>query len=122
MYSILPNAGILINKGGKRMLKHVTEATFQKEVLENNKVTLVDFYADWCGPCKMVSPILEKMASETNDFDIAKINVDENQTLAMQYRIMSIPNMLVFKNGEVVEEAVGFLPEQSIKDLLAKHL
>lgn len=122
MYSILPNAGILIIKGGKCMLKHVTEATFQKEVLENNKVTLVDFYADWCGPCKMVSPILEKIASETENFDIAKINVDENQTLAMQYRIMSIPNMLVFKNGEVVDEVVGFLPEQSIKDLLAKHL
>ncbi len=104
------------------MLKHVNENNFEQEILQNEKVVLVDFYADWCGPCKMVAPILEKMASENENFDIAKINVDENQSLAMQYRIMSIPNMLVFKNGEVVDEIIGFSPETTILDLINKHL
>jgi thioredoxin 1 len=104
------------------MLKHVNENNFEKEVLKNDKLILVDFYADWCGPCKMVAPILESMASKETTFDIAKVNVDDNRNLSVQYQIMSMPTMLLFKNGEVVDGMIGFNGEQGIKDLVNKYL
>ena len=78
------------------MLKHINNKDFEQEVLKNSKPVLVDFYADWCGPCKMVAPVLEKIGREHTNFEIVKVNVDENQDLAMQYGVMSIPTMIVF--------------------------
>lgn len=103
------------------MLKIVNESSFKKEVMENELPILVDFYADWCGPCRMIAPVLEKMGKEQKKFDIAKINVDENQTVAATYGVMSIPTMLVFKGGVVVDKLVGFMPEANILKELEKH-
>lgn len=97
------------------MLKIVKESNFNKEVMENELPILVDFYADWCfGPCRMIAPVLEKMGNEQTSFDIAKLNVDENQTIAAAYGVMSIPTMLIFKEGKVVSKLVGFMPEAKI--------
>ena len=80
---------------------------FQSEVLDEKQTVLVDFYATWCGPCRMISPILEQIASERDDIKIVKVNVDEEGELAAQYGIMSIPTLLVFKNGEVTQRSTG---------------
>lgn len=103
------------------MLKMVNERNFEKEVIGNDKPILVDFYADWCGPCRMIAPVLEKIGGEQTSFDVAKLNVDENQMLAAQYGVMSIPTMLVIKGGQVVDTFVGFMPEASILAKMEKH-
>lgn len=100
------------------MIKHIDSKDFEKEVLKNTKTVLVDFYADWCGPCKMVAPILEKISNDHSEFDIVKVNVDDNQDLAVKYGVMSIPTMAVFKNGQVVNGMVGFSDEQTIINLV----
>ena len=93
------------------------EENFQKEVLESVVPVMVDFYADWCGPCKMVSPIVEQLAEEyTGALKVGKVNVDENMNLASQYRIMSIPAIMFFKNGEVVDQIIGAVPKQQLID------
>ncbi len=103
------------------MIKHVNSEVFEQEVLKNSKSVLVDFYADWCGPCKMVAPILEKIGREHTEFEIVKVNVDENQDLAIKYGVMSIPTMVVFKDGNAVDGMVGFTDEKAIIDLITKH-
>lgn len=103
------------------MIKYVTEENFEKEVLKNEKPVLVDFYADWCGPCRMVAPILEKMSKENDSFDIAKINVDENENLSYEYGIQSIPTMIVFNEGTKVETMIGFSGEEQVIDLMKKY-
>ena len=104
------------------MLKHVDNNNFKNEVLENKKVVLVDFFASWCGPCNMLSPVLEKISNSRAEFDIAKINIDENQDLAIKYNVEVIPTMIVFKDGKPVEKTVGFLDENNIVDLMSKHI
>lgn len=104
------------------MLRHVKSSDFDEQVLENDKVILVDFFATWCPPCKMLSPVLEKIASSRADFDIAKINIDEEQALAMKYRVEAVPTMIVFKEGNPVEKIVGYVDEDSILDLMAKYI
>jgi len=103
------------------MLKYVNNKEFEQEVLKNSKPVLVDFYADWCGPCKMVAPILEKIGREHTDFEIVKVNVDENQDLAMKYGVMSIPTMIVFKEGKNINGMVGFSDEKAIINLITKN-
>lgn len=86
-----------------------------KEILDSNEKVLVDFYADWCGPCKMMAPVVEELAEELNGVaKVGKVNVDNNQDLAMQFNVMSIPTLIVFKNGEVVKRFVGVTDKQDL--------
>ena len=95
--------------------KTVTDATFDTEVLGSDKPVLVDFWAEWCGPCKMVAPVLEEIAVENADkITIAKVNIDENPEIARRYQIMSIPTMSVFAKGEVVKSIVGAKPKAAL--------
>ncbi|HJC71540.1 MAG TPA: thioredoxin [Candidatus Ruthenibacterium merdavium] len=103
------------------MLIHVTSADFQEKVLNADKPVLVDFWASWCGPCRMLGPVLEKIGESSKGFDVAKINVDEEQALAAQYQIMSIPTVLLFQGGKVVAQSVGAVPEQTLRDLVRTH-
>ena len=96
----------------------ISKENFASEVLNSNKPVLLDFYADWCGPCRMVGPIVSEIANERNDVKVGKINVDEQQELAMQFGVMSIPTLLVFKNGEIVKKQIGFIPKQAVLGLL----
>ena len=91
---------------------------FQKEVLESKVPVLVDFFATWCGPCKMIAPILEEIAEEREDFKIVKIDVDQVQALAAQYQIMSIPTLMVFRDGKPGAPVLGARPKQAIIDLV----
>lgn len=94
----------------------VTEETFEQEVSKAELPVLVDFWAEWCGPCRMVAPIVEELAGEyAGRVKVVKIDVDDNQRLAMRYSIMSIPTLGVFKGGELVERIVGFMPKQELK-------
>ena len=101
----IPRGGTL---GGKIMVKHVQENEFSAEVLNFDGVSVVDFWASWCGPCKMIAPIFEE--------------VDENPNLANQFRIASIPTILIMKNGAPVDTLVGFMPKPQLKDAIAKHV
>ena len=104
------------------MLKYVNDKNFKSEVIESMRVTLVDFYANWCGPCKMIAPILERISEKMLDFDIAKLDVDENQSTSYEYEIMSIPTMMVFKDGKVVDKMIGFSSEEEIIRLVSKYV
>ena len=95
----------------------VTDTDFQ-ETLQNNDLVLVDFWAPWCGPCRAVAPVLEEIANENSNVVIAKMNTDENPNTASQHGIMSIPTMMIFKNGELVDRLVGALPKPSIMEKL----
>ena len=92
----------------------ITKDTFETEVLQVEKPVLVDFWAVWCGPCQMVGPVLEEIAEERDDVVIGKVNVDEEQELAAQFGVMSIPTMILFKGGEAVNKIVGAMPKESI--------
>ena len=100
------------------MSKNVTLENFEQEVLRSDKTVLLDFWATWCGPCRMVAPILEEIAGERPDIKVCKVNVDEQPELASRYRIMSIPTLMVVKNGQVVNQAVGARPKSQILSML----
>jgi thioredoxin 1 len=103
--------------------RDVTDATFEAEVLKNEKTIMVDFWAEWCGPCRAVSPILDAIASEHSDkLEIVKLNVDQNPETAMKYQITSIPAMKVFRGGEVVKTVIGAKPKPALEADLAEFL
>jgi thioredoxin 1 len=103
--------------------KSVTTATFQADVLDNPKPVMVDFWAEWCGPCRMVSPILDEIASEYSDkIEIVKVNVDEEPELAMKYGVTGIPMMAVFQGGVIAKQMVGARPKNAIVEDLASFL
>ncbi|RFU65932.1 thioredoxin [Peribacillus glennii] len=99
---------------------HATDQTFNTET--GDGLVLADFWAPWCGPCKMIAPVLEELDSEMSDkLKIVKIDVDENQETAGKFGVMSIPTLLLFKNGEVVDKVVGFQPKEALAELVSKH-
>jgi len=101
---------------------NITNDTFEEIVLKSNKPVVVDFWASWCGPCRMVAPIMEELAVEFDGkIQIAKVNVDDQGELAAQFRIMSIPTVLVFKNGEVAEKIVGARTKEEFTELIEKQ-
>ena len=101
----------------------VTDATYRNEVIEADKAVLVDFWAPWCGPCRIVGPVLEEIASENADsLKIAKVNVDEHQQYASQLGVFNIPTMIVYKNGQPVDKIVGAMPKAQILERLKPHI
>ncbi len=99
-----------------------TDTNFQEEVLGSSTPVMVDFWAEWCGPCHAMAPVVEELAGELSQYKIGKMNVDQNQTTPQQYGIMSIPTFLVFKNGRVVDQIVGGMAKETLKERLLKHV
>ena len=96
-------------------IKNCNENDFENEVLKSNLPVIVDFWAEWCGPCKMLTPILEELSNEMkNEINVVKVNLDENQDLAMKYSIRSIPTLLLFKDGNLIDTKVGLFPKSEI--------
>jgi thioredoxin 1 len=96
-------------------LPEVNDGNFQAEVIENEKAVLVDFWAPWCGPCRVVGPVLEEIASEREDLRIVKLNVDENQQTAAAFQVLSIPTMILFKGGQAAKTVIGAYPKKKIE-------
>lgn len=100
------------------MIKHIDKNEFKMEVLDETGIVVVDFFANWCGPCKMLTPVLEEVQEEVKDAKIVKVNVDENPELAVQYGVQSIPTIKMFVNGEVFHTSVGFQPKTALISMI----
>ncbi len=101
----------------------LTDANFDKEVVESSLPTLTDFWAAWCGPCKMIAPIVEQLAHEySGKMKVTKLDVDQNPTVATRFGVMSIPTLILFKNGQPVERIVGYMPKEKLLERLKPHL
>ncbi|ASU61142.1 MULTISPECIES: thioredoxin [Nocardiopsis] len=104
-------------------VKHVTDATFKEEVLSSDKPVLVDFWADWCGPCKQMAPVLDKLADEYGDkIEVVKLNTDQNPETPRSYNVLSLPTMNLYKDGEVVKQIIGAKPKRLLEKELAEFL
>lgn len=102
------------------MIIEITKDNFQAEVLNSDKPVLIDFWASWCGPCKMLSPVVDQIADEHPEIKVGKVNVDDEGELAGQFGIMSIPSLLFFKGGKVVDQSVGVRPKPFIEEMISK--
>lgn len=100
---------------------HVTSEDFQSNVLDSDKPVLVDFWAEWCGPCRMVAPTLDEIADENQKVQIAKVNVDHEQDLAYRYQVSSIPTFILFKNGEVADRMMGAMPKSAFESFIERN-
>lgn len=100
------------------MITNITKENFDKEVMQAEGTVLIDFWAAWCGPCRMIAPAVEKIAEERPDVKVCKVNIDDEQELAIKYGVMSIPTLMIVKNGEIVNTAVGLRPKEEIEALL----
>ncbi|MCB6992482.1 thioredoxin [bacterium 210820-DFI.6.37] len=96
---------------------NVTKDNFEKDVLGADGLVLIDFWAAWCGPCKMMAPVLEQIAEENPDIKVGKLNIDEEPELAQKYRVMSIPTLILFENGEPKETSIGLVPKESVEKM-----
>lgn len=99
---------------------HLSEENFEAEVINSDKPVLVDFWAAWCGPCQMLGPVIEELAGEVSDVKICKLDVDANNELAVKYGVMSIPTLILFKNGEVADKSIGLVSKKEIMELIGK--
>ena len=104
------------------MIKKIEKEDFEKEVLKNSKMVVVDFFATWCGPCQMLMPVLEEISKERDDFDIIEIDVDKAQDLAMQYDIEAVPTMIIFKNGTAIDRIGGYYAKDELEEELKRYL
>jgi len=98
----------------------VTRENFEEEVLKEDRKVLVDFYADWCGPCKMLAPIVEEVASEHEDLKVVRINIDNEESIAMDYQIMSIPTLVLIKDGKEVDRVIGYVQKKVIETMIER--
>ena len=97
---------------------HITRESFEKIIAQNGKTVLVDFWATWCGPCRMIAPVLEEVAKERPEVTVCKVDVDEERELALEYGVSSIPTLLVFRDGKVVNQSIGAMPKERILAML----
>ena len=105
------------------MANDINKDNFSSEVLENDKLVLVDFWAEWCGPCKQISPRLEELANKySENLTVCKVNVDENRELAIEYNIRSIPALIIFNSGEMVDSLIGAVSLEELEDLVTRNL
>ncbi len=104
------------------MAKNIDEQEFENEVIKQNGVVVVDFWATWCGPCKMIAPIIEELSSEMQEVKFVKVDVDKSPQISNEFKIASIPTLKLFKNGEVVDTIVGFRPKSELEDIIKKHM
>ena len=112
-----------LTQGGLKMEKIFNEETFKKEVIEGKGKVLVDFYADWCSPCKMLAPTIEKVAEKySGKITVGKVNIDECPNLAATYKVMSIPTLILFDNGEKVETIIGLVDQKEVEAMIVKHI
>jgi len=104
-------------------VKEITESTFKTDVLESSQLVLVDFWAPWCGPCRMIAPVVEELSNDYNGkMTAVKINVDDNPSLATRYGVQSIPTIMLFKNGQPVDRVIGAVMKQTLQDTIDKHV
>ena len=110
---------IKIERKDKMALQHFDEEGFQ-EALTSKQLMMVDFWATWCGPCKMMAPVIDEIAGEVDDVKVGKLNIDENMEVAQKYGVMSIPTLIVFQNGEVLKKDLGAKPKSAVLQMLGK--
>lgn len=111
-----PNRNV---KGCGNMIKTITAENFEQEVLKNEKTVVLDFWASWCGPCRMFTPIIEKFAEDNRDVAVGKVNVDDESELAERFGIMSVPTLVIMKNGEVIKKNAGVITKEAIEGLIS---
>ncbi|MCR8745720.1 thioredoxin [Romboutsia lituseburensis] len=104
------------------MIRILNNDNFKTEIESSDKVVIVDFFATWCGPCKMLTPIFEELSNSMTDVDFVKVDIDQSLSIAQKYDITSVPTMMIFKNGEPVDTIIGFVPKQNIENKLRMHL
>lgn len=103
------------------MIDEIYQEEFTEKVINSPNIVVVDFFANWCGPCKMLSPVLEELESQNFDVDFFKVNIDENPSLADNFEVRTIPNVVIFKNGQVVDRSIGFKTAEQIQEIIGRN-